>query len=155
MPRKLTRRERRERQKEREQAREAGLPVQEVEAAPAPKPDREAGISYSGLFGGLLGAGIFFALAVAILIDPGTGSRLWSIAFAFGALFFIPAIIVSARRNHPRREAVLRWSTIGCMVVALLGMASFGIGVAVILAPSTAMLAIGAGLIFQGSGAKN
>lgn len=151
MPRKLTRRERRERQRERDEAREAGLPVREPEAAPA-KRDREAGVSYTGLFGGLLGSGIFFALTIAILIDPGEGSRLWAIAFGIGGLFFLPAIVVSAVPGHPRRESVLRWATIGCMLIAMLGLLTFGVGVAIILAPTTALLAIGAGFIFQGSG---
>lgn len=150
-PRRQSRRERLERQKEREEAREAGLPVRE---APAPKPEREEGISYTGLFGGLLGAGTFFALAVAIAADEEGSTRLWSIPFGIAAAFFLPAIFVSARRDHPRRKAVLTGATVGYMLIAGIGLFTFGIGIAVLLAPVTALLAIGAGLVFQGGASR-
>lgn len=154
MPRrKRTRRERRERQEQRREAQDAGVPVRE-EPEPAEPPARDTGPSFSGAAGGLLGAGMFFALAAAILIDPGEGSRLWAIAFAFGGIVFLPAIAVSIVPGHPRREAVLRTTTITIMLMAGLGLVTFGIGVAVILAPPTALLAIGAGFIFQRSGKR-
>ncbi|HUF52427.1 MAG TPA: hypothetical protein VMR52_01480 [Dehalococcoidia bacterium] len=152
MPRKLTRRERRARQELRDEAMDGGLPVREE--APVSRPDAESGISYTGAFGGLLGAGIFFFLTGAILIEEEGSRRLWSFVFGVGGLFFLPAIIVSLVPGHPRRQAVLRWATIGCLLIAALGLFAFGLGVAVILAPTTALLAIGAGLIFQGPQAK-
>jgi hypothetical protein len=101
-----------------------------------------------------MGAGIFFFLAGAIFIEEEGGRRLWTLVFGAGGAFFVPAIIVSLVPNHPRRQLVLRYATIGTMLMAGLGLITFGIGVAVILSPVTALLAIGAGLIFQGSPAK-
>jgi hypothetical protein len=147
------RRQRLERQEQREEAVAAGVPVRE-EAAPAPARATGGGISFSGAGGGLLGAGTFFALAIAVLIDPGEGPRLWAIAFAFVGLCFLPAVAVSVVRDHPRRRSVLRMTTIGVMLLAMLGLAGFGVGFAMILAPPTVLLAIGAGFIFQRSGSS-
>jgi hypothetical protein len=151
--RKPKRRERLERREVRKEAGEAGAPAPE---APAARRRRNAaeGVSFSGAAGGLLGAGMFFALAAAILIDPGDGSRLWSIAFAFAGLCFLPAAAVSIVSGHPRRRAVLRASTIVAMLIAGLGLAFFGIGFALIMAPPTVLLAVGAGYILQGTGAR-
>ncbi len=153
MPRrKRKRRQRLERQEQREDAKAAGVPVAEQPPAPPAGRTAEAGVSYSGAAGGLLGAGMFFALAVAVLIDPGEGSRLWSIAFGFVGLCFLPAVFVSIVRDHPRRRPVLRITTVGLILLAMLGLAGFGIGFSLVLAPPTVMLAIGAGFIFQRSG---
>ena len=149
MPRrKRTRRERRERQEERREAEAAGVPVAEAPAA-TPKEQDAGTVTFTGAAGGLLGAGMFFALAAAVVIDPGEGSRLWSIAFGFVGLCFLPAVWVSIVRGHPRRSSVLRITTVGLMLLAMLGLLVFGIGFALVLAPPTVLLAIGAGIIFQ------
>lgn len=156
MPRrKRKRRQRLERQEHREEVKAAGVPVAEEVATPPASLTTEAGVSYSGAAGGLLGAGMFFALAVAVLIDPGEGSRLWSIAFGFVGVCFLPAVWVSIVRDHPRRRSVLRITTIGLILLAMLGLAGFGIGFSLVLAPPTVMLAIGAGFIFQRSGSSS
>ncbi len=154
MPRKRKRRQRLERQEQRQEAVAAGVPVTEEAASPAGR-TTEASISYTGAAGGLLGAGMFFAAAMGIVIDPNDDSRLWAMPAAFIGLCFLPAIWVSVVRNHPRRRRVLRISTVGIMAIAMLSLLSgFGFALAVPLAPPTALLAIGAGFIFQRSGSS-
>jgi hypothetical protein len=154
MPRrKRNRRQRLERQEQRQEATAAGVPISE-EATPSPEPEPAttgSGLSFSGAAGGLLGAGMFFARATQLLIDPGADSRLWAVAFVFLGLLFLPSIWVSIVRNHPRRRRVLQFTTVGVMALAMLGSVAFGLGFAIILAPSTGLLAVGAGFIFQGS----
>ncbi len=154
MPRrKRKRRQRLERQELRQEASAAGLPVSE-EAAPPPERTTGGSISFSGAAGGLLGASMFFALAMELLIDPGDVSRLAAIAWALIGLCFLPAIWVSVVRNHPRRRSVLRITTVAVMVLAMLSLLLAGFSLAVLLAPPTALLAIGAGFIFQRSGSR-
>ncbi|MCH8052065.1 MAG: hypothetical protein IIC86_08620 [Chloroflexi bacterium] len=156
MPRRRrNRRQRLERQEQRQEAEAAGVPVSE-EAAPSSEGTTGGGISFSGASGGLLGAGMFFALAMELLIDPGDVSRLAAIAWAFIGLCFLPAIWVSVVRNHPQRRRVLRITTVGVMVLAMLSLfLGLGFSLAVLLAPSTALLAVGAGFIFQRSGSSS
>ena len=145
------RRQRLERQEQRQEATAAGVPVSE-EAAPEPEPAASSGVSFSGAAGGLLAAGMFFALATELLIDPGDVSRLAAIAWAIIGVCFLPAIWVSVVRNHPRRRSVLRVTTVAVMGLAMLSLLlGLGFSLAVLLAPSTALLAVGAGFIFQGS----
>ncbi len=152
MPRrKRRRRQRLERQELRQEASAAGVPVSE-EAAPQPEPAASSGVSFSGAAGALLGAGMFLAVATGIVIDPNDESRLWAIPSLFIGLCFLPAIWVSVVRNHARRRRVLRITTVGVMGIAMLSLLTpLGFSVAVLLAPSTGLLAVGAGFIFQGS----
>ena len=153
-PRKRKRRQRLERQEQREEAQAAGVPVAE-EAAPPAERTTEASISYSGAAGGLLGAAMFFASAMGIAIDPNDDSRLWALPSALVGLCFLPAVWVSVVRDHPRRQRVLRISTVGVMAIAMLSLLTpLGFSLAVLLAPSTALLAIGAGFILQRSGSS-
>ena len=155
MPRR--RRKRRQRlggQGQRQEATAAGVPISE-EAAPEPESEASSGVSFSGAAGGLRAAGMFFALATELLIDPGDVSRLAAIAWAIIGLCFLPAILVSIVRNHPRRRSVLRITTVAVMVLAMLSLLlGLGFSLAVLLAPSTALLAVGAGFIFQRSGSS-
>ena len=153
MPRrKRNRRQRLERQEQRQEATAAGVPVSE-EATPSPEPAAPgSGVSFSGAAGALLGAGMFLAVATGIVIDPNDESRLWAIPSLFIGLCFLPAIWVSVVRNHARRRRVLRITTVGVMGIAMLSLLTpLGFSVAVLLAPSTGLLAVGAGFIFQGS----
>ncbi|HEY5639041.1 MAG TPA: hypothetical protein VIW01_03240 [Dehalococcoidia bacterium] len=154
MPRrKRRRRQRLERQEHREDAKAAGVPVAEEVATPPASRTAEAGVSYSGAAGGLLGSGMFFAAAMGIVIDPSDESRLWAIPSLFIGLCFLPAIWVSVVRDHPRRKRVLRITTVGVMGIAMVSLLTpLGLSLAVLLAPPTALLAIGAGFIFQRSG---
>jgi hypothetical protein len=152
MPRKETRRKRLERQKERGEAREAGVPVRETEVA---QRNVEDGVSYSGAFGGLLATGLFLTLTIRILVDPGGDSRLWAIPFTAASVFFLPSVYASLVPGYPKRERVLRWATLGSIVIALAGSVAVGtLSLAVLLAPSTGLLAVGAGFIFQPSPKK-
>lgn len=155
MPRrKRKRRQRLERQEQRDEAVAKGVPVAE-EASPAAERTIEASVSYSGAAGGLLGAGMFFAAAMGIVIDPNDESRLWAIPSLLIGLCFLPAIWVSVVRDHSRRRRVLRITTVGVMGIAMLSLLTpLGFSLAVLLAPSTALLAIGAGLIFQRTGSS-
>jgi hypothetical protein len=96
---------------------------------------------------------MFAALAVAVAIDPGEGSRWWSPAFAVTALAFVPAVVVAVR-PAAARDAVLRFTTIGCLILAVAGTLVFGPILAFLLAPATALLAVAAGLIWQGGARK-
>ena len=149
------RRQRIERQEQREDAVAAGIPVSE-EAEPPPERATGGSISFSGAAGGLLGAGMFFASSMGIVIDPNDDSRLWALPSALVGLCFLPAIWVSVARDHPRRRNVLRITTIGVMAIAMLSLLTpLGFSLAVLLAPPTALLAIGAGFIFQRSGSSD
>ena len=148
------RRQRLERQEQRQEAVDAGVPVSE-EAAPSPERPTGGGISFSGAAGGLLGAAMFFASSMGIVIDPNDDSRLWALPSALVGLCFLPAIWVSVARDHPRRRNVLRITTVGVMAIAMLSLLTpLGFSLAILLAPPTALLAIGAGFIFQGSRAS-
>lgn len=148
------RRQRLERREERQEAVAVGVPVRE-EAAPAPARATGGGISFSGVGGGLLGSGMFFAWAMQLLIDPGEASRLWAIPIALMGTCFLPAVWVSVVRNHSRRRRVLRITTVGVMITAMLSVAVIqNMSLAVVLAPPTVLLAVGAGFIFQRSGSS-
>ena len=144
------RRQRLERQEQREEAVAAGVPVSEEPPASSAL-TTGSGVSFSGATGGLLAASMFFALAAELLIDPGDVSRVAAIAWAFIGFCFLPAIWVSVVRDHPRRQPVLRITTVAVMVLAMLSLLLAGLSLAVLLAPPTALLAIGAGFIFQRS----
>lgn len=102
-----------------------------------------------GLLGGLAGAVPLAALAVAVLIDPGEGTRWWSLIFAALSLGFLPAVWASVVET-PRRQAIQKAVVVGCLAVAFTGTVLFGVGVAILLALPTTLLAIAAGLVFQG-----
>jgi phosphatidylserine synthase len=109
-----------------------------------------AQISWTGLLGGLAGALAMAAIAISVVIDPGEGSRWWAAVFAAVALTFVPAIWASVAPT-PRRLSIQRATTVACIVLAALGVLSFGIGFAALLAVPTTLLAIASGYIFQGT----
>jgi hypothetical protein len=98
---------------------------------------------------------MFLAIGIAVAAGAGDGPRTWGIAFAAVAIAFLPALYVSAVPGHPRRDAVLRATTVGALVLSFASIPVFGsLEFAVLMAPPTALLAIGAGFIFQGGAAK-
>jgi hypothetical protein len=136
-----SRRERLERQQRR---------VDTGQAAAQPPPHREPrSVSYTGIAGASLGILIFAGVTVAVLLDPGSNTRLWAVPFAAMALAFLPALVVSMT-GGPRREVVLRATTGFCLVAAILGSLPLGFGFALLMAPPLALIASAAGLIFQG-----
>ncbi len=111
-------------------------------------------MSYMGLAGGLWATSTFAVLTVLVMVNPNGHSRLLAVLFGTLALAFVPAIVFSMLPGR-RREAVLRFETALCLALAFLGIFVLGdIGWPVILSPPTILLATGAGLVFQGRGAK-
>ncbi len=99
--------------------------------------------------GGLIGLGLFGALTVGILIDPGDGSRMWAVLFGAIAVAFLPAVWV-ATTPVARRQPFLRGVVIGCLATAFIGALFFGVGFAFLMLLPTTLLAVAAGLVFQG-----
>lgn len=91
------------------------------------------------------------ALGLSVLIEPSEDvSRLAGIPFVLLGAGFVPALWVSLRPS-PIRRLVLRTTVIGCLLTAFGSTIVFTTAsIAVILMPSSALLAIAAGLIFQG-----
>jgi hypothetical protein len=154
MPRrKLSRAERRERQAQREDVAVEDTPV--IHASKPVRRSDKTSISLTGAAGAFLGASMFLALAVAVGAGAGEGPRAWGLVFAVIGLAFIPAIVVCVVPNHPRRDSVLRVTTVATMVLAFASIPVFGsLEFAVIMALPTTLIAIGAGFVMQGSGAK-
>lgn len=146
--RRLRRQERRERTpEEREVARaEWEEAAAEQEATPSAA---VRGVSWMGLIGSGMGFVSMGTLAVVVLVDPGEASRTWALLFALPAVGFLPALWASVAPT-PVRMQVLRGTVIGCLLLAFAGSFLLGLIVAVLLMPATALLAIAAGLIFQG-----
>lgn len=88
-------------------------------------------------------------LAGIVLVDPGDASRTWALLFALPGAGFLPALWASIRPT-PNRERIQRATVIGCLLLAFASTFLVGLIVAVVLMPATALLAIAAGLIFQG-----
>lgn len=124
---------------------EASVPDEERGEAPE-------GISWTGTIGAVMGSGALGLIAIGVLIDPGSGSRLWALLFALPAAGFLPALRASVRPS-PNRQRVQRTTVIGCLLLVLVAsitLGGIGLLIAVVLMPATALLAIAAGLIFQG-----
>lgn len=116
------------------------------------QPERR--ISYWGLAGGLWAAITFSVVAVLVLVDPGDESRWLAAEYAGIAACFLPAIAFSMMPWRGR-EIVMRVSTALCLAFAALGVfLSKDIGIAVLLAPPTLMLAAAAGWVFPGGRGK-
>jgi len=99
-----------------------------------------------------MGSGAMALIAIGVLIDPGSGSRWWSLLFVFPAIGFLPALRASVRPSA-NRQRVQRATVIGCLmlvVVSSVMLGGAGLLIAFVLMPATALLAIAAGLIFQG-----
>lgn len=90
-------------------------------------------------------------IAIGVLIDPGSGSRWWSLLFVMPALGFMPALRASVRPSA-NRQRVQRATVIGCLLLVLvssIALGGIGLLMAIVLMPATALLAIAAGLVFQ------
>jgi len=115
-----------------------------------PGPAREPlGVSYSGVFGGALACGTLLLVAVSFAQSD---RQFWAFVYGPLAALFVPAVVVS-QADTQRRRPILRASTIAALLVALL---SFPVdsGIALIMAPSTALLAQAGGYIFQGGSSR-
>ena len=146
------RRQRLERQEQRQEATDAGVPVKEE--APAPEPTATgSGFSFSGAVGAILATVTLSASAVLFVIDE-DGALVDALLLALSSLFFVPAIIVSLIPGNARRQSVLRITTIGCLGITVLLSLSVDNGILLLMMLPTALLAFGAGFIFQGSRSK-
>lgn len=149
------RQERRERSlEEREAAREAmeeASPeaVQRADESPVPG----AGRSWTGIIGAGLGILAMGGIGLTLLIETSEDVSRWAgVPFLLLAAGFGPALWVSARPSRIRQR-VLRATVIGCLLTAFASTFVFTTAaIAVMLMPSSALLAIAAGLIFQGFG---
>lgn len=74
---------------------------------------------------------------------------MWAVLFGAIAIAFLPAVWVTAT-PVARREPFLRGVVIGCLVTAFVGVLFFGVGFAFLMLLPTTLLAIAAGLVFQG-----
>ena len=145
------RRQRLERQERRQEASAAGVPVSEE--APAPEPAATSSVSLSGAGGAVIATVTLSASAVLFVIDE-DGALGKALLLALSALFFVPAIIVSLIPGNARRQSVLRITTIGCLGITVLLSLSVDNGILLLMMLPTALLAFGAGFIFQGSRSK-
>ena len=140
---------RRRHRTERRQREPGAAPVAPEPPSPETKPVIRD-ISLMGVAGGLSGMLPMATIAVLILIDPGQASRLWAIGFFVGALFFVPVTVASVVPNQ-RRQAVQKGAVFACMAIAAVSAVFLDIGLAVLLAIPTTLLAVASGIIFQPS----
>ena len=140
-----SRRERVERRERRQEAEQAGVPARQSQVAPG----ESQGISYSGVFGGALACGTLLLVAVSFAQSD---RQIWAFVYGPLAALFVPAVVAS-QADTPLRRPILRASTIAALLVALL---SFPVdyGIALIMAPSTALLAQAGGYILQGGSSR-
>jgi hypothetical protein len=150
------RRKRSERRERTPEELAAAREAQELEAAAGDGVDDDRAVvgerSWTGVAGASLGILIMGMVGVSTLLwPPEDASRLWAIPFAMLAAGFVPALWVTSRASAVRQR-VLRGTVVGCLLVAF--GSTFVLAspvVAVILMPPTALLAVSAGLIFQGA----
>jgi hypothetical protein len=126
-------------------------------AQPATTPSLETAeardISVMGVVGGLAGILPFSGVAVGILFDPGIDEKWIAAIFAVIALAFVPVTMASIV-STPRRRSVQRFTVFACLGLAAGGSLLTGdLIVAMLLAIPTTLLAIAAGIVFQGKGA--
>ncbi len=118
--------------------------------APAARPTPERrDVSWTGLIGGLIGFVFLAQSAVYTLVWPGDGSRLSAIPLFLVALIYMPAVWVSLFPS-PRRQRVLRSVLVVSLPLVVLGIVFFGPAFATLLLIPSTLLAVAAGLVFQG-----
>ncbi len=140
------RRESRRRQRATRRQRDPGEGPAVAEAPALPSTPRD--ISWTGLFGGLLGVAALVQAPIYSLVSS-QGSLLGASVLALFGLIYLPAIWVSLV-NTANRQRVLKWVLVATLVLVALGMLFVGPGFATLmLAPST-LLAIASGVVFQG-----
>jgi hypothetical protein len=88
------------------------------------------------------------ALAIAVAAGASDESRWWSLPLAVLGAVFLAAVWVSLR-TFESRTSVLKTILVVVMIVAIVGTPIYGIELPLLLAPAVALLAHGAGLIFQ------
>ena len=142
---------RREARRRHREERKRRLP-EERQAAKAPGPTArlasERNISWMGLAGGVLGALLLAQAAVYNLIsDDGTTFAAATLAVLASA--YLPAVWASVV-DTPRRQAVLRGVLAVTLVFVVAGVLFVDAAFATLLIVPSTLLAIAAGLVFQG-----
>lgn len=107
-----------------------------------------AGISWTGAIGAGLGFAIMIALAIVWGVGAGDDPRLYAIPLAASSSIFAFGFYVSIRPLKSR-ESPLRGVVVASLLLAVLGAVVVDIGLPVVLAPPIVLLAQAAGLIFQ------
>jgi hypothetical protein len=103
-----------------------------------------AGISWTGLVGGLMGAAPLVAFAILVLADPPDVGRRFAVVPALMAAVYLPALWASVARTG-RRQRILRGSVWVSLVLAFGGGFIFGLALPMALAPATALLWLASG----------
>lgn len=159
MPPKRRERRRRKRRgrKERPPEERVSAPGSREEASEAESQGEGAvsgeGVSWTGVAGAVMGVVPLTALAGIVLVDPGDAERTWALLFALPAAGFVPALWVSITESA-NRQRIQRATVIGSLLLVFVSTFLVGLILAFVLMPATALLAIAAGLIFQGSGVR-
>ena len=141
------RRDARRRHRDERKHRPAEEPAASVAAKPAaPKPGRS--ISWMGLAGGVLGVALLMQAAVFNLIsDDGTTFAAGTLGLLAAA--YLPAVWASLV-DTPRRQLILRWVLAVTLVFVIAGVLFIDAAFATLLIAPSTLLAIAAGLVFQG-----
>lgn len=141
--RRQTRRQRRDRA--------AARPAPPPEPAPA-RPRRD--ISLTGLIGGLTGAVPIAARAVEIIVDPKDLSRYWAIPLLAIAAVYLAAVWASVAQLENRKRILRNILSVTLVLVVTATILTGDPGLAVLLMIPSSLLAIAAGVIFQGAQAR-
>ena len=119
-------------------------------AAVAPeRPRLLRDVSWTGLIGGVMGLLFLGQAAVYILVSPGDNSRWLAAPLLAMSAIYLPAIWASAVQT-PRRRQVLRAVIVVTLVIVVAGVVFVGPAFATLLMVPSTLLAIAAGLVFQG-----
>ena len=125
--------------------------------APAPEPEPvrpRRDISWTGLAGGLTGAIPLGARAVEILADPKDLSRYWAIPlFAISAVY-LAAVWASVAALSNRKRILRNILSVTLVLLVTATILTGDPGLAVLLMIPSSLLAIAAGVIFQGRGSQ-
>ena len=125
--------------------------------APAPEPEPvrpRRDISWTGLAGGFTGAIPLGARAVEILADPKDLSRYWAIPlFAISAVY-LTAVWASVAALSNRKRILRNILSVTLVLLVTATILTGDPGLAVLLMIPSSLLAIAAGVIFQGRGSQ-
>ncbi len=118
-------------------------------AEPVP-PRRPRNISWAGVAGGVAGALPLGARGVEILVDPRDVSRLLAIPLFIVAAVYVPAIWVSVARIENRKRVLRNVLAVTLLLLVIATILTRDPGLAVLLLIPSSLLAIAAGVIFEG-----
>lgn len=135
-----SRRERRGRAAER-----ASIPAPEPVSA---RPPRD--VSWTGLAGGLTGAVPIGAFVIELLVDPAGESRWWALPFSLMAIVYLGAVWASVASVRNRKRILRNILSVTLIMLVAASILTSNPGFALLLLIPSSLLAIAAGVIFQG-----